>query len=255
VGRISGLLRTGWIESGLTHRPAVALVAIVLRLLFGLAIARIHVDITRAATAAVVRLRGLLVGAARIRATLGLLDRWRIGHHIPALGGTPGVVEAVPVVVRNAAPPVGHVTDGKDRQIPGPTRVVPAMRPVPPVPVASRPGMSAVVVAAVVVARRGRAHARVRRDGAGSANDGGDTRDVAWVGGMHPGRGKAMARGSEIARAVGVPGNTIVRGCEGMAAAVGTYAMAAAKAAAEVGVAAQDVAAGPEMPSGPEMTA
>src|SRR5690349_23025410 len=38
VGRISGLLRAGWIESGLAHRPAVALIAVVLRLFLGLAI-------------------------------------------------------------------------------------------------------------------------------------------------------------------------------------------------------------------------
>src|SRR5215469_15882369 len=69
VGGIARIVLARGIESRLAHRPAMALIAIVLSLFRGLAIARVHVHI-RCTAPTVVRLGRLLVRTARIGAAL-----------------------------------------------------------------------------------------------------------------------------------------------------------------------------------------
>src|SRR5207302_1147845 len=125
----------GGIEARLAHRPAVTLVAVLLGLRIALAVARIEIHV-RAASAVAVPGRGV----ARVTTGHGR----RIRDDVAVIGRAPRVIEVIPVVVRDSAPPERRVAVGKHGQEPRKARVEPHVRPEAPAPVAAAPSGMAV---------------------------------------------------------------------------------------------------------------
>src|SRR5215469_2289252 len=101
-----------------------ALVSVVLDLRIGLSVARIQEQLRATTGWGRVPRRGRLIvrrSAARLLISPPIVGpaiwrgavaagRRRIGHDVAGVGGAPGVIEVVPVVIRHTAPPVGHIT-------------------------------------------------------------------------------------------------------------------------------------------------
>src|SRR5205085_113570 len=124
-----------------------------------LTVARIQVHVRPAATAAG------LCGAAVGRVGVGAGDRRRVRHDVAVVGGAPGVIEVIPVVVGHPTPPERGVAERKYRQEPGKTGVEITVRPEHAVPVAADPGVRAAPAGHEASATRV-ASGRVHRAGA-----------------------------------------------------------------------------------------
>src|SRR6202789_3494005 len=148
---------------GLIRGPSLALRLVDGLLLSTLAVLRIHEYLTRNRRSIIVgrlvgrlplaaiigrrrgiglrrgrRWRRILRRRTRTRA-IGIRHRRRVRRHIPVIIRRVGVVHVIRVVVRIAAPPIGGIGQGQDRQEPREAYPVVRTRPEPAAPVAAPP--------------------------------------------------------------------------------------------------------------------